>query len=213
MSASGVPPRAPRERSKSRDIATSTEERASEQRPEETGVAAERDRATERPDGLAGAIVVQQRLAEAPEDVGRRRAILGVLDAEAEDLFALLVSPRCTQAEPRRPSPLAMRARGSGVSICPSGVRRKIASGAGHAPEQLKHLGVAPCRERAASASATRPRSMAAARAAGHAIELLAHVRADAHAEVVELVLLLDAVVDERELGRRRQPTASWRRL
>ena len=69
-------------------------------------------------------------------------------------------SPSLTQAVPRMPRPLAMSARASGVSICPSGVRRKMASGAGHAPRSWTTL-VWSFLLAATSASTTLVRSMA----------------------------------------------------
>ena len=55
----------------------------------------------------------------------------------------------------------------------------------------------------ATSASATFVRSIARARARRRAVELLADVRADAGAELVELVRLLDPVVEDDELRER----------
>ena len=48
------------------------------------------ERATQRPDGLARAVALEERLAEAAEQLRRGDALLGVLDADAEDLLGLL---------------------------------------------------------------------------------------------------------------------------
>ena len=73
-----------------------------------------------------------------------------------------------------------MSARASGVSICPSGVRRKMASGAGHAPRSCDDL--RPIALRSAPPRPRRPssRSIALREPARGALELLADVRADA---------------------------------
>src|SRR5439155_6185139 len=72
-----------------RHVAAPLVEGATEQRPEDFRVAAERDGAAQGADGFARAVVVHERFAEAMEDVGCRDAVLRVLDAEAEDLLAL----------------------------------------------------------------------------------------------------------------------------
>ena len=165
------------------------------------GGAAERERAPERADGLAGAIVLEERLAEAAEELRGGHALLRVLDADAEDLFGLLdlaeVDARASRAGPR---PLAMSARASGASICPSGVRRKMASGAGQLPRSCDDLRPLLA-ERGGLGLGDLREVDRAARAGRDAIELLADERADAEAEGVELVRLLDAVVQDDELG------------
>ncbi len=105
-------------------------------------------------------------------------------------------SPSLTHAVPRMPRPLAMRARASEVSICPSGVRRKMASGAGQAPEELDDLGVVALVGGHLGLGHLGEVD-GGARSGGGAVELLPDVGADAGAELVELEGLVDAVVEE----------------
>src|ERR1019366_3265182 len=121
---------------------------------------------------------------------------------------ACSTSPRWTHALPRRPSPLAMSPRASAVSSWPSGVRRKIASGAGRAPrgggpapEELDDLVPLAAQARGLGLGDLRQIDRAPA-AAGRAIELLADDGPQAEPEGVEVVGLLDAVVLQGDLGR-----------
>ena len=92
-----------------------------------------------------------------------------------------------------------MRARASGVRSCPSGVRRKMASGAGQLPRSWTTFDHSLW-SAAVSASVTFERSMALRAPRRDALELLADEGADAEAEGVEVVRLLDAVVEDDEL-------------
>ena len=152
-----------------------------------------------------GSIALEERLAEAPEEIRRGHPFLGVLDADAEHLLGLLhlAQVRRTRCRGGR-APSAMSARASVASICPSGVRRKIASGAGQLPRSWTTLAQSLC-SAAASASVTFDRSMALREPLASAIELLADEGANAEAEGVEVVRLLDAVVQDDELRRRRR--------
>ena len=93
-----------------------------------------------------------------------------------------------------------MRPRASAVSICPSGVRRKMASGAGQLPSSCTTFGHSLLeRGRLGLGRPSRGRWRCARRVATRSSSSRT-MRADAEAEGVEIVRLLDAVVQDDEL-------------
>ena len=124
------------------DEALAADEGAGEEGPDDLGRGAEVGGPAEGPTTASAARLLLQRMASPRRRKISRESggpVLRVLDGEAHHLLALLLlSLSLTHAVPRRPRPLAMRPRASGVSICPSGVRKKMASGAGRGAEELR---------------------------------------------------------------------------
>ena len=99
------------------------------------------------------------------------------------------ISPSATQALPRRPRPLAISGARVGREHLPLGRAQEDGERRRPRTEQLEDPDVIATRRRPLSASATAAQiDRAAARPARDAIELFAHVGADARAERVELV-------------------------
>src|SRR6185436_3377716 len=156
---------------------------------------AERKRTTKRTDRLAGALVQKQCFAETSEELGRGHALLRVLDADAKDLFGLLDLADVHASGSEQTQALCNETARFGREHLP--FRRAEEDRERRRPRTEERDDLRPLLLQRASFGLGDLREIDRRTCTrGDAIELFAHVRANAQAECIEVVLFFDAVVE-----------------